>query len=521
MGTLIEHSPILAIAVPLLAAFLTPLVSRLGARVRNVFVIAALAFVEFLVVILARDIYANGIRIYTLGAATPSLALPENYMVPVRIVLEVDGLGIFMGMISATVALAGAFYSIACMKEETGQDRFYTLLFMLTVGMLGMQFTGDLFNLFVFLEILSISGAALAAFRTRFADAVEGGFKYIIVSTAAALMVLLATGIFYAQYNVLNMAAIADAMQYGALDKIALALLLVALMTKAGGVPSHWWVPDTYTPAPGGTSPMIYAATLACMSAMFRVAFTLYGVKMSLAVIGWTIIIAGILSMFVGVTMALRQTDVKRLMAYHVISQGGYMLLGVGVGVAVLGDPVAVAVYGREAVAGGLFHVINHAFFKGLLLLTGEALFFRLGTRDLNLMGGMGRNMKWTCAFFLIGALAISGVPPFNGFASKLMIYEASYQLNPMLTIIAMMVSIMTLASFTKVFQAAFTGPELPEHRDVREVPVPMIIGMGILAGATLFFSLFPQVVVNTIIYPAADALLDQAGYIGAVMGGA
>jgi multicomponent Na+:H+ antiporter subunit D len=521
MGTLIEHSPILAIAVPLLAAFLTPLVSRLGARPRNVFVIVVLAFVEFLVLILARDVYANGIRIYTLGSFSPSLALPENYMVPVRIVLEVDGLGVFMGMISATVSLAGAFYSIACMKEETGQDRFYTLLFMLTVGMLGMQFTGDLFNLFVFLEILSISGAALAAFRTRFVDAVEGGFKYVIVSTVAALMVLMATGIFYAQYNVLNMAAIADAMQYGVLDKVALALLLVALMTKAGGVPSHWWVPDTYTPAPGGTSPMIYAATLACMSAMFRVAFTLYGVKMSLAVVGWTIIIAGILSMFVGVTMALRQTDVKRLMAYHVISQGGYMLLGVGVGVAVLGDPIAVATYGREAVAGGLFHVINHAFFKGLLLLTGEALFFRLGTRDLNLMGGMGRNMKWTCAFFLIGALAISGVPPFNGFASKLMIYEASYQLNPMLTIIAMMVSIMTLASFTKVFQAAFTGPELPEHRNVREVPVPMIIGMGILAGATLFFSLFPQVVVNTIIYPAADALLNQAGYIGAVMGGA
>ncbi|MBN1856396.1 MAG: NADH:ubiquinone oxidoreductase [Dehalococcoidia bacterium] len=514
------HSPILAIAIPLLAAFVTPLVGRFGARTRNVFVIVVLLFVEFIVFILARDIYANGTQLYTLGAATPSLGLPENYMVPVRIVLEVDALGIFMGIISATVALAGAVYSIACMKHETGQDRFYTLLFLLTVGMLGMQFTGDLFNLFIFLEILSISGAALAAFRTRFVDAVEGGFKYLIISTVAALMVLFATGIFYGQYNVLNIAAIADAMQYTALDKMALALLLIALLTKSGGAPSHWWVPDTYTPAPAGTSPMIYAATLACMSTMFRVAFTLYGIKMSFATVGWIVIIAGILSMFIGVTMALRQTDVKRLMAYHVISQGGYMLLGVGVGIAVLGDPQAMAAYGREAVAGGLFHVINHAFFKGLLLLTGEALFFRLGTRDLNNMGGMGRNMKWTCAFFLIGALSISGVPPFNGFASKLMIYEASYQLNPMLTIIAMMVSIMTLASFTKVFQSAFTGPQLPEYKDVTDVPLAMKLGMGILAAATLFFSFFPGVVVDTIIYPAADALLNQAGYIGAVMGG-
>ncbi len=248
--------------------------------------------------------------------------------------------------------------------------------------------------------------------------------------------------------------------------------------------------------------------------------FSLYGVTMNLATVGWLIIIVGVLSMFVGVTMALRQTDVKRLMVYHVISQEGYMLLGIGVGLAVLGNPQAVATYGREAIAGGLFHVINNAFFKGLLLLTGEALMFRLGTRDLNKMGGMGRTMKWTCAFFLIGALAISGVPPFNGFASKLMIYEASYHLNPMLTIIALIVSVMTLASFTKVFQSAFTGPALPEYREVREVPVSMKIGMGILAAATVALSLFPSQVVDRVVYPATDALLNQSGYISAVMGG-
>jgi len=521
LQALTTHAPILAIAVPLMAAFLIPLIGRTSARARNIFVVAVLAFVEFIVIVLARDVYANGIQIYTMGALSPSLSIPENYMVPIRIILEVDGLGVLMAIISATVALAGAIYSISCMKRETGQDRFYTLLLLLTVGMLGIQLTGDLFNLFVFLEILSISGAALAAFRTRFSDAVEGGFKYLIVSTVAALMVLIATGLFYGQYNALNIAAIADAMQYTVLDKIALALLVGALLTKSGAVPSHWWVPDTYTPAPAGTSPMLYAASLACLAALFRISFTLYGIQMNLTTIGWIVIIAGLLSMFIGVTMALRQTDVKRLMVYHVISQEGYMLLGVGVGLAVLGAPQAVAAYGREALAGGLFHVINNAFFKGLLLLTGEALFFRLGTRDLNKMGGMGRNMKWTCAFFIIGALAISGVPPFNGFASKLMIYEAAYHLNPMLTIIALIVSIMTLASFTKVFQSAFTGPRLPEYEHVTDVPLSMKIGMGILAGATLFFSLFPGLVVDTIIYPAADALLNQAGYIDAVMGGA
>ncbi len=520
MDALILHSPILAVAIPLFAAFATPLIGRLSPRARNVFVIAALASTLFVVVLLARDVYEVGIRVYTLGALSPSQAIPENHMVPVRLILEVDGLGALMAIITAVVALAGAIYSIAAIRLESGQDRFYSLLLLLTVGMMGIQLTGDMFNLFVFLEILSISGAALAAFRTRFADAVEGGFKYLMISTVGALLLLLAIGILYGQYNALNIAAIASAMQYTVLDQIALALILAALLMKSGAVPSHWWVPDTYTPAPAGTSPIMYASSLACLAATFRMVFSLYGVQMNLATVGWIVIIAGVLSMFVGVTMALKQTDIKRLMVYHVISQEGYMLLGVGVGLAVLADPQAIAAYGREAIAGGLFHVINNAFFKGLLLLTAEALFLRLGTRDLNKMGGMGRTMKWTCGFFIIGALAISGIPPFNGFASKLMIYESAYIFNPMLTIIALIVSVMTLASFTKVFQSAFTGPALPEYREVREIPLSMKLGMGILAAATVFISLFPSLVVDTIIYPAADALIDQSGYISAVMGG-
>jgi len=243
--------------------------------------------------------------------------------------------------------------------------------------------------------------------------------------------------------------------------------------------------------------------------------------KRILQVIGWIVIVLGVLSMFVGVTMAVHQSDIKRLMAYHAISQSGYMLLGIGVGLAVLADPQALASYGREAISGGIFHIINNALYKGLLFLTAEALFFSLGTRDLNKMGGMFRNMRYTAIFFIVGALAISGVPPFNGFTSKLMIYESVYNFSPVLAVIAMLVSIVTLASFTKAFQSAFTGPALPQHDNIREVPKPMLIGMGILAIAIVFFSLFPSLVVNTIVTPATDALIDQAGYIGAVMGGA
>ncbi len=520
MDKLITHSPILIIAIPLLAAFLTPLISRVNEKARDVLVITTLAFVEFLVIILARDIYANGIHIYTLGASSPTLTIPEQYMVPVRIILEVDAMSIFMGIISATVSLAAAVYSLSFMKEETGRDRFYTLLLLMIVGMFGMEFTGDMFNLFVFLEIASISGAALAAFRTRFTDAVEGGFKYIIISSAGALVVLFSVGIFYAQYNLLNIAALAQVIQYTMLDKIALALLVIAFAMKLGGVPLHMWVPDTYAAAPAGITAMLVVSSQACMYALFRVCFTLYGVTLNMATVGWIVIILGMLSMFVGVTMAIPQIDIKRLMSYHAISQSGYMLLGVGVGLAVLGNPEALATYGREAMSGGIFHIINHALYKGLLFLTAGALFYRTGTRDLNKMGGLGHNMKFTSIFFIIGALSISGIPPFNGFASKIMIYESVYRFNPILAVIAMLVSIITLASFTKAFQSAFTGPQLPQYKDVKEAPRSMLIGMGILASIIIFFSLFPGLIVGWIVYPAADALINQAIYISAVMGG-
>jgi multicomponent Na+:H+ antiporter subunit D len=125
------------------------------------------------------------------------------------------------------------------------------------------------------------------------------------------------------------------------------------------------------------------------------------------------------------------------------------MLLGVGVGLATLGNPAALGSYGIVAMTGGIFHIMNHALYKGLLFLTAGALIYRTGTRDLNKMGGLGHNMKLTSIFYIIGALSIAGIPPFNGFSSKLLIYESVYQFNPILSIVAMIVSILTLASFT------------------------------------------------------------------------
>ncbi|MBS3772690.1 MAG: NADH:ubiquinone oxidoreductase [Candidatus Thermoplasmatota archaeon] len=517
MEDLLTHAPALLLAIPLLGAFLTPLIDRVNKKARSAWIVLILLVTQFIMMALAWDVFTQGAHLYTMGAGDPTATIPAQAAVPVRIVLQVDGMSAFMGLISCTISLAAAVYSLAFMDRETGKGRFFTLLLLMTVGMLGMEFTGDLFNLFVFLEVLSIASAGLIAFRVYKGDAIEGAFKYIVISTLGALMVLFSVGLLYGQYNLLNIAALANVLQYGFLDKLALGLLIAAFAMKCGAVPMHMWTPDAYTVAPASITAMLVAASQASLYALFRVCFTLYGVTLNLTTVGIIIIALGLLSMFVGVTMAIPQKDIKRLMSYHAISQTGYMLLGVGVGLYLLSQ-AEFDTYGIRAMEGGIFHIINHALYKGLLFLTAGAIFYKVGTRNLEKMGGLAHSMKYTAVFFIIGALAIAGIPPLNGFASKLLIYESAYQVSPILSIVAMLVSILTLASFVKVFHSAFMGPKL-DISDNREVPRSMLAGMAILAAGIILFGLFPDWVVSHIVHPAAQALADQAGYIGSVGG--
>ncbi|AGB05026.1 formate hydrogenlyase subunit 3/multisubunit Na+/H+ antiporter, MnhD subunit [Aciduliprofundum sp. MAR08-339] len=516
----VQNSPALIIAVPMLAAFITPVISRFSARLRNVWVLSALIFTEILVLLLLYQVYNFGTQVYVFGASPYNLTVPpDSGGIPIRIIFEVDSMSIFMAFTASTVALAGAIYSTSCEKEQTGQDKYYALLLLMTVGMLGMMLTGDLFNFFVFLEINSLASAALVAYRVDKGIAVEAAFKYAVVSTLGGLMVLFAIGLLYGQYDALNIAMVAHRMQatgFTDLDKIAMALLTVSLAMKAGAIPMHFWVPDGYGKSPGAITAMLVTASQSSLYGLFRMCFTVFGLSANTYTLGWFLIVLGILSMFVGVTMALIQHDIKRLMAYHAISQTGYMLLGVGVGLATLGT-AAFHQYGLAAMEGGIFHIINHAMYKGLLFLTAGAIIYRVGTSDLNKMGGLGHTMKYTMIFFMIGALAIAGIPPFNGFASKLLIYESVYMFNPLLSIIAMVVSILTLASFVKVFHSAFMGPKV---YDVKEVPRPMLIAMGILTFFIILFGISPNIAIHYLVAPAAHALSNPVGYITRVLGG-
>lgn len=521
MSGILMHAPALVIALPLLAAFLTPLIGRFNRKAISLFVSVVLGLTLILILLIAKQVLGNGPMVYVFGGTEAGLTLPSGYTFPIRIIFQIDAMGIFMGIITAIVTFLASIYSISDMENDTGLDKYYTLLLLLATSMFGMELTGDIFNFFVFFEIASISSVALIAFRSTISgEPAEAGLKYMIVSSISALMVLFAIGLFYGQYDALNIATIASVIQFTHLDKIALILLVTVLSMKAGSVPMHMWTPDAYSEAPSAITMVLVAASQASLYALFRITFSLYNVTLNTVTVGWIIIILGVLSMFIGVTMAIIQKDIKRLMAYHAISQTGYMLLGVGVGLAVLGNPAALESFGIRAMEGGIFHIMNHAVYKGLLFLTAGSIFYRTGTRDLNKMGGLGNNMIYTAVCFLIGAAAIAGIPPFNGFASKLIIYESVYQFNPLLSIIAMLVSILTLASFVKVFHSAFLGPQLEQYKEVQEVPKSMIFAMAALACIVVIFGLFPDLVVKHIVHPAVMALIDQGGYTATILGG-
>jgi multicomponent Na+:H+ antiporter subunit D len=516
MNALTTHAPILTIAVPLLGAFGAPLIAKLGREVRMVFAGLIAALTASFAGLLAASLYSTGGTpiVYVLGARLP---LPSGLAAPVRILLEIDGMSAFMALIAALVGALAVLYSLSYWRERSGGALYDSLLFLLIAGVFGLVLTGDMFNFFVFLEITSIAACGLIGFRTWWKHSAEAGFKVLALYTLSGLLVLLAAGLLYGQYGALNIAYLASSLTGSMLDAIALALLLVGLAMKAGAVPMHMWLPDAYGEAPAPVSMVLVANSQASLYGLFRVLFTLYGAALSVTAIGWILIALALLTIVVGVTMALIQRDIKRLIAFGAVSQIGYMMLAVGVGFAVLATRPA---FGFAAIQGGIFHMINDVACIGLLFLAAGVIIRISGTRDLQAMGGLAHRLRGVTILFAVGAFALAGVPPFNGFASKLLIYESTFRLSPVLAIIAVLASIILLAVFLRVFQAAFLGPRTATA-GTAGVPWTMMASMVVLAAIVIGFGLFPGFFIDKIVTPAAAALWEgRAAYIGAVLGG-
>jgi multicomponent Na+:H+ antiporter subunit D len=398
---------------------------------------------------------------YSVGAWKP----------PIGIAMVLDGLSSFMLVTVNLIAFLVAVYSISYMRRFTAKWKFYTLFLLMLAGMNGVIITGDIFNLYVFLEIASVASYALVAFGTERHE-LEAAFKYAIMGTVGSLFILLGIVFLYSYTSTLNMADMAIVLTQKGTGNICLMVSILFIMgfgLKAALVPFHAWLPDAHPSAPAPISAMLSGVLIKSLGiyALCRLFFNVMGMNAALSSM---LMFLGTLSMVVGGCLAIGQWDFKRLLAYSSISQIGYIALGIG-----LGTPLGIL--------GGLYHLFNHSIFKSLLFLNSGAVEYATGTRDLQKMGELATSMPTTSATNLVGSMSIAGIPPFNGFWSKLLIIIAAVQAGRYgYASWAIAVSILTLAMYLKVLRYAFFGAMKEKQKKILGVPFSMKLSMVVLA---------------------------------------
>lgn len=488
----------LMILVPLAAAVAVSLLRGLGRRFGDLVAFAATLATAVLSVLLQNGVIAKNVVTYAVGGWAP----------PFGILLVADGLSSFVLVIVNILSCLLVLYSMKYMERFSGTWKYNALFLLLLTGLNGTLLSGDLFNAFIFVEMTVIAAYILASFN-REAENFEASFKYAVMGSLSSMLILLAIALIYARTSTLSFAGISLALAPGRtpLDAVILLLLVAGFGLKATLIPFHAWVPDAYSSAPSPIS-AAYSGALSKTLGVYMLLRLLYNVigvtPLSLNILAGL----GILSILGGVTLALYQWDLKRLLAYHSISQIGYIMLGVG-----LGTPLGIL--------GGLFHLLNHSVFKSLLFLNAGSLEYTTGTRNLKELGGVSQKLPVTSATSMIASLSISGVPPLNGFWSKLIIVLACVSAGRYwLALFAVLASILTLGSFMKVQRYAFYGYLKENLQNIREAPLAMTLPMLLLALCCILFGILLLPGLDSrFLGPALNTLVSGKGYAALVLG--
>jgi len=403
---------------------------------------------------------------------------------PISLSYHVDGLGLFFALMAVGIGAAVLLYSVGYMADDRSASRFYILMLVFIAGLVHLVFAADLFVMYLSWEVIGLCSFLLVGFWYKNPESAYGARKVLVMTHLAGYGFLAAVLILYARTGATLWTdpRIATAFTSG-----LFLLMLLAAVAKSVQFPLHTWIPDAMA-APTPVSALLHAACYV-KAGVYLVArmhsFGPWPVSWQLLVV-WM----GTVTMVVGVLYAMVQHDLKRLLAFHTVSQIGYMMLGLGLSTSL-------------GIAAGLLHCLNHGFFKGGLFLCAGAVQKSTGTRDMDRLGGLGRRMPMTMTSWLIGAGAISGVPLLSGFVSKWLIYNAALEAGQAIpALLAWMVSVFTLFSFLKATASVFLADEGPDSAGAREAPWAMIAGSAVLAAGSVVFGLAPQVVVNYLINP-------------------
>jgi len=425
--------------------------------------------------------------------------------------LRVDGLSMVLVLIISLIGLVAVIYSLRYMRHETAihwrdvteqrLNTFYCLLMLFIATMLWGVVTNNVIMLYVAVEATTIASGLLVAFYWD-RRGLEAGYKYLMLLTTGVTFALFGCVLLYAAagphlsgVNALLITSIRGVAHLFPRSMVVVisALLIVGFGTKAGIAPFHPWLPDAHAEAPSPVSALLSGVMIKmAIYALVRTVTMFYPTWPAVATF---LVGLGAFTMVLGILMAIVQTDIKRLLAYSSVSQMGYILMAFGIG-------TYLGFY------GGIFHLINHAIYKALLFLAAGAIMYATGIRSIHDLGGLGRKMPITSACFFVGALAISGFPPFNGFMSKVTIFlAAADQRLWWAAAIAIGTGVLTLVVMVHAAYAIFWGQPRTDRlqlAQVREVPASIWIPMAVLAAMCLILGVYPQ-----LLFP----LLDRAAH--------
>ncbi|MBB3935313.1 proton-conducting transporter membrane subunit [Aureimonas phyllosphaerae] len=496
IGVLASNAVLWPVAVPLAtAAVCAALWGRIEAQ-RVVSWIGTILLFAVSLALLSRTVM-DGIQAIQFG----------NWAAPFGVTFAADRLGAAMAAITGLMALATMIFGLADIRRREEEAGFHVLFHGMLAGVNGAFLTGDIFNLYVWFEIMLITAMGLLSIRRTRAQ-LDGTLKYAVLNLFSTLLFLLAVALLYGAAGTLNMAdlgRVLPTLPPSATLTVSALLFLAGFGIKAGYFPLFFWLPASYHTA-SITIAAIFAGLLTKVGvyACYRV-FTLIfavdgsGLRDILAVMA-----AG--TMLFGVFGAAVQWDVRRILSFHIVSQIGYMLLGLA-----LATPAGLA--------GGVFYIVHHIVVKANLFLIAGAIHRASGTFDLRRSGGLLKRSPLLAMLFLVPALSLGGIPPLSGFWAKFMVIDAAVKDQAWWLVgVSLFVGILTLYSMTKIWMEAFwKSPVLPREA-ARPVPRPMLVAIALLSAVTVVIGLVAQPFV-LYVNEAAAGLADPAGYIDAVLG--
>jgi len=488
-------SPVQYIAIPLIAAFLIPLFGKLNKELVRIIPGLVLLYLSYISVVLMNQVISQNTMIVEIIA---------GWRPPWGINLVFS---FFSGFLASLFSMLGFIiwmytYNFKREVEDAQTEKFYVLMMMLITGTIGIVLTGDIFNMFVFLEITAISAYSLTAFY-RERDGAEAAFKYLLVGSFASFFILLAIVLLYSQVGTLNMADIAQKMPdvNPYMKGVILMLFFVGFGIEAEMFPLNGWAPDVYTQAPGPIGAIFAGMVVkAGIYGLVRVIFTLFDVHEIFPLL----MIMGVITMAVSEVIALRQGKLKRMLAYSSIGQMGLVLVAFGIGT-------------HEAVFAAIFLMFNHAVIKSLLFLSGTYLVYHSKEKNISDLDGIGKSLPFTSFLFALGSLAIVGLPPFAGFWSKLYILMAAADVRLIAVIaIILAVSVVEIVYYFRVLHRIY----FRERISTIEIKIPSFnakISMLILAIVIIVIGVYPDLI-SGLIERAATDLLDKQHYIQSVL---